>query len=1117
MRGGVQMLFNVRSAYSLLRSTVRLEPYVKRAKEMGYSSLGLADYQVLHGALEFYNICARNGIKSLIGMTVKLPGLVRHDREYPFLLYARNFEGYQHLMRISRMLNSHRYAKSDVWQYLQEKAEHLVIISIGRKGEIEQALIQEDFTWAARVLAEWQSIFGKDNVYMGVSVYPFNELEINRLVQFAQMHQVRMVMNQLLDTLNREDLFSLKVLQAIHANESVDLSLQNIQGAHFLYPHAQLVEMYEQAGLGLCVEETNRLVDELQVELIQHQHLLPSFQTPNGQKSAEFLRELTLARLLELEIPTKEYRERLEYELSVIERMGFSDYFLIVWEIMDYCHQNNIRTGPGRGSAAGSLVSYLLRITLVDPIEYDLLFERFLNPERQTMPDIDIDIPDNQREKVLKYIEQRYGHEQVAQISTFGTFGAKQAIRDTLRVLGATSDTLRRWARAIPNEINITLDRAYRLSGALRQLVETSEDNRQIFRVALTLEGLPRHVSTHAAAVVINDQPLNQLVPVMERQDQRLMTQFTMYDIEQVGLLKMDFLGLRNLTLLNDVLQNVKREKPDFEIENIPMNDESTLSLFKKADTLGVFQFESEGIKNVLKKVQPASFEDIVAVNALFRPGPMKQIDTFVARKHGKQQPEYFHDMLLPILSKTYGVMVYQEQVMQVCQLMAGFSLGQADLLRRAMSKKQADVMERERIHFIEGAKANNITVEVAEQVYRHIQEFASYGFNRSHAVVYSTLAYQLAYLKEHYPLAFYQALLNNGRSAATSFATYFQEAKRRLKKIKPLDINASQYEFTIHNHQLMVGFESVSGIRREWVEYILKDRQISGPYTSLVAFLQRMPKKYLKQENVEALIVAGAFDSLGYNRATLVHNLPALLKGIEFSGNNLNLFASIEPKIEWIEEWPLLTILDKEKEVLGFILSGHPLDEFDNLFERDSQLLPLESLHSLAKKATLHTIAMVKQVKVIHTKKNDLMAFVTISSETDNASVIVFPALYQKAVTFLKPNQILYIEGIVDIDNRGEKQLIANRIRDARSIQIQETKQELRTCFIKVQDFVESSNQIQRLKEYATINSGPIQIILVDKDRKTWQLDMQYNISYAQRIQNELRQIFGSQNVVFK
>ncbi|MDO4432100.1 MAG: DNA polymerase III subunit alpha [Aerococcaceae bacterium] len=1104
------MLLNVRSAYSLLQSTVRVDAYVHQAKALGYSAIGLADFQVLHGALEFYNACQKVGLKALIGLTVELPGLVRQDQSFPMLLYAVNEAGYHHLLKISRLLNSYRHQASEVWHYLMQASNDLVAISIGKKGEIEQALIQEDAASATAILTQWRQLFGTENVYIGVPVYPFNQTEVARLVDFAKVHQVPLVPNQLMNTVHPQDAFSLKVLQAVDVNENVDITLQHMQGAHYLYGYEQLAAMYRAAGLESCLTEWKKLSERLNVTLLQHQTLLPSFQTPNGEKADAYLRELTYARLDALAVTNYAlYKERLDYELSVIARMGFSDYFLIVWEIMAFCHEKNIRTGPGRGSAAGSLVSYLLRITLVDPIEYDLLFERFLNPERQSMPDIDIDIPDNRREQVLQYIEQRYGHEQVAQIATFGTFGAKQAIRDTLRVLGATSDTLKRWAKAIPNELNITLEKAYQQSKILRQLVESSEENKTIFRAAMTLEGLPRHVSTHAAAVVINDRPLVSLIPVMERADQRMMTQFTMYDVERIGLLKMDFLGLRNLSLLDDVLRNVQQTHPDFEIQGIDMNDDATLELFRKADTLGVFQFESEGIKNVLKKVQPIRFEDIVAVNALFRPGPMKQIDTFVKRKHGQLSAEYFHEALVPILEKTYGIMVYQEQVMQVCQVMAGFSLGQADLLRRAMSKKQADVMQKEQAHFIEGARQKGISAMLAQQVYAHIQEFASYGFNRSHAVVYSTLAYQLAYLKAHYPLEFYQALLNSNSSPH-----YLQEAKRRLKTLLPLDINTSQYRFIRSGQTLRVGFECVKGVRREWVDYVLNDRQLAGPYTSMVNFLQRMPKKFLKQEAVEALIVAGAFDAFGYNRATLVHNLPHLLKGVEFSGNNLSLFAAIEPKIDWVEEWDLMTRLAKEKEVLDFTLSGHPLDEFERLFDTNTELMRLETLTELLPKASMKTIGLVKHVKTIRTKKNDLMAFVTLSNETTDIHVTIFPQVYHHTQALLKENNILYVEGTVDTDNRGDKQLLANRIQLAQQLTFEAVSQAT-TCFIKVTNF-ETMN-LSKLKAFILENQGPIPVVLVDSNRQTWQLDAPYLVSYAPRVQQELRQLFGERHVVFK
>lgn len=1113
------MLLNVRTAYSLLNSTVNIQDYVKKAKELGYQAIGIADHNVLHGALEFYQACQKIGIKALMGMTLEIPGLVRQETRYPLIIYAKDYEGYLVLLKLSRLANQPQIANQQIWQLISNQEKHLILISGGRNGEIEQALIHDDQEWAKQVLSLWRSYFGSGNVYLGVPIYPYNPLEIANLVEFAQQSQIPMVSNQLVDTINQEDAFSLKVMQAIAANEQLDISLRNIRGGHYLYSARQMESLYEEAKLNECIQHTQILANELNVVIPLDQHLLPKYQVPNQLSSDDYLKQLTFERLSSLNLlDQRAYTERLEHELTVIRQMGFSDYFLIVWDIISYCHDKKIRVGPGRGSAAGSLVSYLLKITLVDPIEYDLLFERFLNPERFNMPDIDIDIPDNKREQVLRFIETHYGYEQVAQICTFGTFGAKQAIRDTLRVLGADAQELKKWSNAIPRELDITLESAFIKSGELRQIVESSDLNQQLFQVALTLEGLPRHISTHAAAVVISDFPLEEQVPVFDRQDQMLITQYAMADVERMGLLKMDFLGLRNLKLLDDVLNNIKlSQEEEIDIATIDMNDSRTLELFRKATTAGVFQFESDGIRNVLRKLQPASFEDIVAVNALFRPGPMKQIDRFVRRKHGEEKIEYLHPLLEKTLSNTYGIIVYQEQVMQICQQMAGFSLGQADILRRAMGKKQVDIMERERTHFIQGSLENQIDRQTAERVYQYIYEFANYGFNRAHAVVYSTLAYQLAYLKVHYPLEFYQALLNNGRSNSTTANQYFQEAKKRLKKVGGLDINFSLAGFSIYKKQLQVGFDSVKGMRKDLIQHIIDNRNLLGPYTDLLNFLRRLPNNFLKDEIVQPLIDGGAFDSFGYNRATLTHNLSTMIQSVEFSGQNINLFAEIEPKVTWVKEWSLTEQLDREQEVLGFTLAGHPIDEYQEYIENHPELSPLASIHDMKAKQRFKAIAYIKGIRVIRTKNNDLMAFVSVNDADSEAELIVFPQQYQRFSSLLVEQQIVFLDGTISLNKRDEKQVIINDLKVANKLDLTFERKEITKCYVKIPDFKTATDQIQKLKDLAIDNPGPAIIILVNDLRQTWQFNSPYTISYSQRVQNEVKEIFGNERVVFK
>lgn len=1112
------MLLNVRTAYSLLNSTVNIQDYVNKARDLGYQAIGIADYNVLHGVLEFYQACQESGLKALVGITLELKGLVRSDKSYPFIVYAKNYDGYLALLKISRLANLKEVPTEQIWELISAQKDQLVVVSGGRNGEIEQALIHDDIEWAVKVLHLWREYFGQENTYLGMPIYPFNPLEISNLIEFSQKQQLGTVVNQLVETIAQEDAFSLKVMQAIGANEQLDISLRNIRGGHYLYSAKQLETLYKEANLTESITTTQRLITELNVEIPLNQQLLPKYKTPNQLNSDDYLKFLTLKQLKSLNLDDQTvYVERLEHELQVIQQMGFSDYFLIVWDIISYCHTQKIRVGPGRGSAAGSLVSYLLNITLVDPIKYDLLFERFLNPERYNMPDIDIDIPDNKRDQVLNFIEAHYGYEQVAQICTFGTFGAKQAIRDTLRVLGADSQELKSWSNAIPRELDITLETAFLKSADLRQIVESSELNHQMFQVALALEGLPRHISTHAAAVVISDFPIENQVPVFDRQGQMLITQYAMADVERMGLLKMDFLGLRNLKLLDDVLQNIKQsQENEIEINAIDMTDDKTIELFRKAATAGVFQFESDGIRNVLRKLQPESFEDIVAVNALFRPGPMKQIDSFVRRKHGEEKIEYLHPVLEKTLSKTYGIIVYQEQVMQICQQMAGFTLGQADILRRAMGKKQVDIMEREREHFIQGAIANQINQQTAERVYQYIYEFANYGFNRAHAVVYSTLAYQLAYLKVQYPLSFYQALLNNGRSNSSTANQYFQEAKKNLKKISGLDINQSLTGFSVAKKQLHVGFDSVKGMRKELIQHIIDDRNLLGAYTNLLNFLRRLPNNFLKLEIIQPLIDGGAFDNFGYNRATLTHNLPTMIQSVEFSGQNVSLFAEIEPKITWIKEWSLTEQLEREQAVLGFSLAGHPLDDYQEYIEQHPDLSQLASIHEMNVKQKIKTIAYIKGVRVIRTKNNDLMAFVSASDNEVEIELIIFPQQYQRFSNLLVEQQIIYFDGTVNLNKRQEKQVIVNDLQAAAKLNLTIKKDEITKCYVKIPDFETATELIQKLKDLAIENPGPASIILVNDARQTWLLNSPYTISYAQRVQNEVKAIFGNDRVVF-
>lgn len=1116
------MFLNVRSAYSLLQSTLTIPDYIQLAKQLGYTAIGLADNEVLHGAIQFYNECQKQSISPVIGMYMTLPGVIQSDTHFPILVYALDTTGYSQLVQLSRFLNAPYNTRRTLWDIISNfEGEHLVIISAGRKGEVEQLLIHDQFDEAKQVVQQWQSVVGVDNVYLGMPIYPLNPFEIERLATFAKTVHVDLVMNQLVNTLRKDDAFSLSVLDAIESKMSIDMQLLHRQGVHYIYPKEVLYDMLANDQLEYVIHNTAKLMARCHITIDQDQAFLPKYATPQGITASDYLKHLTYEALEQLDLSQNaDYVARLDYELHVISSMGFCDYFLIVWDIMNYCHANAIRTGPGRGSAAGSLVSYLLKITLVDPIRYDLLFERFLNPERYNMPDIDVDIPDDKREQVLKYIEAHYGHQNVAQICTFTTFGAKQSIRDAARVMNATPNELKQWSNAIPSVPNITLKEAYAQSAELRRLVQLSPTHQQIFQSACTIEGLPRQLSTHAAAVVIHETPLNTVVPVIERDNQLLMTQYSMYDIEKIGLLKMDILGLRNLKILNDMMLAVQHIDPSFKLESLDMNDFKTLNLFKNADTNGIFQFESDGIKQVLKRLKPESFEDIVAVNALYRPGPLKQIETFIKRKHGQEPIVFLHESLKPILANTYGIMVYQEQVMKVCQTLASFTLGEADLLRRAMGKKQADVMQRERHKFIQGSIHNGLSEALANQIYDYILEFASYGFNRSHAVVYSTLAYQLAYFKAHYPQVFYQVILNSGGGNKTNIQSYVKEAKQHLHTILGLDINTSEAGFSIHKGFLQTGFASIQGLRKEFIGHIVNDRKQLGQYRDFNDFLCRLPQKLLKIEPLQLLISSGAFDSLGYNRPTLLFNLEKLVQFVKFSGQSMSLFNEISPKIEWQEDWKFLHQIQMERDILGFTLSGHPLDQYQSRIDENSAMIALDQVHTQPIKSNVKTIGLISQIRVIHTKNNELMAFVVLTSEFGEIEGVVFPNVYRQYQALLHQDHVVFVEGKVDHNRDNKKQLIISKLDDPEKHLTPSSKKSTQTIqrvYIKVSSTQQLDSQIDSLKQLAQKHNGPVEVILVNEKRQTFQLDRAYWISYTADVINKVKQIFGHDHVVFK
>jgi DNA polymerase-3 subunit alpha len=1105
------------SAYSLLQTTTRIEDLVRSAKTKGYQAIALTDQNVLYGQVDFFKLCKKYAIQPVLGVQLDLPGIIRKDRTFPLVLLAKDFEGYKKLMALSTVRNQDADDK-ELLSLLEEESNRIIAITPGEKGEIESFLNGNDQDNAKAASLAWEKIFTRGNFYLGVQLHEKMKPIIPQLKHLSQETSIPTVAMHDVRYLEPSDNFSCRVLKAIEANEKVDLQSEALDGAYYLPSCGEVERKFREADLVESAEMTQKIADEIEIDLPLHQSLLPRYPLPAGTTPQAYLRRLCeegLRQRINTDTPAAEYEKRLAYELEVIHEMGFDDYFLIVWDVMAYARKAKIMPGAGRGSAAGSLVSYVLRITHVDPIKYNLLFERFLNKERYNMPDIDLDFPDNRRDDILHYVRDKYGSDHVAQIATFGTLAAKMSLRDTARVFGLSVAEAQTWSNAIPNQLGISLAEARQKSTELQKLISATDVNRLLYETAEKIEGVPRHVSTHAAGVVISDRPLRDIVPLQKKNSDLYLTQYTMGNIEEIGLLKMDFLGLKNLTILNDAVQLASDAyKKSINIWEIPMDDDRTLAIFRRADTNGVFQFESPGIKNVLRKLGPESIEDVAAVNALYRPGPMEQIDLFVSRKKGLAAIDYLHPDLKSILEVTYGVMVYQEQVMQVASRMAGFSLGEADILRRAIGKKQKSAIDEERKHFIEGSLQQGYSEQTAEQVYDYIERFANYGFNRSHSVAYSFIAYQLAYMKAHFPEAFFAALLNSVNQHSDKMKEYFIELKRRNITISYPDINTSNWKFGLQQQTIQFGLGGIKGLRRDFIQEIIRERQSHGHYQDFVQFLRRINPKWLKAENITPLIYSGAFDNFGHSRATLLQSLPGMLNSIDYSGNNIDLFSILEPKYVETEEMPLLELLDMEEATLGHSLKGHPIDQFGTLYDNGSAVYVTE----LAFDKKMRTMGLIKDIRRIQTKKGDPMAFASLTDSTGEISITIFPEYYIRFMKLLKANQLLVVEGKLERSKQADKtNFLATHIWDAAAYQ-EMIGQKKENVFIRLT--AENNNPELFNKMYRVLDNrrGEHPVILYNEATKqTVRLTTEYWVTISGELIESLQAIFGNGNVAVK
>ena len=1037
---------HVHSEYSLLDGAGPLEALVKRAVELDMPALAITDHGVMYGCVDFYRLCRQHGVHPLLGCEVYVAQRRRTDREprvdddpYHLLLLAENQKGYKNLVKLVSLgfLEGFYYKPRVDREALEKYSEGLIALTACLAGEVPRHLNGRHYEAAKEAASDLRSIFGRDNLFLELQD---NGIEAQRrvnegLVKIGQEMGIPLVATNDVHYVKKEDARAQDVLLCIQTNRSLgDPGRLRFPTSEFYMKSAQ--EMEELFGdYPHALANSLAIAERCQVELETGKFLLPSYDIPEGYDAPSYLAFLCEERLgSRYPDGGEEVRERLEYEMGVITRMGYAGYFLIVWDFIEFARRKGIPVGPGRGSAAGSLVAYLLGITDIDPLRYGLLFERFLNPDRITMPDMDIDFCFERRGEVIDYVVSKYGSDCVAQIITFGTMAARAAIRDVGRVLSMSYAEVDRVAKMVPYQVGMTLDKALDQVQDLRSLYLSDNQGRELVDLAKALEGLPRHTSVHAAGVVISPDPLADHVPLQRMPDGVVVTQFSMEALEHLGLLKMDFLGLRTLTVIDGALQGIAKTGVSIDLASMPLDDENTYAMLQRGEALGVFQLESGWVRDLLKEMKPQCFEDLVAAVALCRPGPMEHIPQYLENKAKK--PHYPHPRLEPILKDTYGIMIYQEQIMQAAAVMAGFSLSQADLLRRAVSKKKREILDQQREAFVEGCLRQGVDEKTGEEVYELIMKFANYGFNRSHAAAYALVAYRTAYLKANYPLYFMAALLTSVMASSDKVALYVSECRRMGIKVLPPCVNESGESFTVSAYQdepaIRFGLAAVKNVGKGAIQSVLEARR-EGQFVSLSEFSERVDLRSVNKRVVESLIKAGAFDCLGARRSQLLASMDCALEvGQEAQKKRLTGQISFfdsgdafqrEDMLPDIPELPRGELLKMEKELLGLYISGHPLLERQDEVEELATATTVE-LVDLPDKRDVTLAGIISQCKKITAKSGEPMAFITLEDLVGAVEIVVFPKVYERCRDKILEEAVVGVSGRLDIQEEDVKVL---------------------------------------------------------------------------------------------
>lgn len=1139
---------HLHTEYSLLDGCCRIEKLIDAVAQKGQTAVAITDHGVMYGAIDFYKAAKKKGIKPIIGCEVYVAPKSRFEKQksadgnyYHLVLLCKNNEGYNNLIKlVSLSFTEGFYSKPRVDEELLRKySGGLIALSACLAGEIPKALMANDYQKAYNTALKYKEIFGEDNYFLEIQDHNIEEQKrINPLLlKLSKETGIPLVATNDVHYIEKEDALMHRVLLCVQTGSKITekIPLEFKTEEFYLKTEQEMMELFSHCPEAIL--NTQKIAERCNVEFEFGKIKLPYFDT-KGKDHFEYLRDMCYEGLYKLygETPQPKVKERLDYELSVISKMGYVDYYLIVWDFINYAKKSGIPVGPGRGSGAGSLAAYCIGITGVDPIKYDLLFERFLNPERVSMPDFDIDFCYVNRQKVIDYVISKYGSDHVAQIVTFGTLAARAAVRDVGRALDVPYNICDKAAKLIP--YGRSLQNALDNSKELKGLYDSDYQVKELIDMALKVEGMPRHASTHAAGVVISDKPVNEYVP-LSLNDEAVVTQYTMTALEELGLLKIDFLGLRNLTVIHDAEESIRKHTIGFSAENIPIDDKETYKMLSRGLSNGVFQFESEGMKSVLRRFVPESLEDLTAILSLYRPGPMDSIPKYIHNRHNAKDIKYATPLLEPILGVTYGCIVYQEQVMQIFRSLAGYSLGRADIVRRAMAKKKHDVLERERKAFIygetdsdgvvvKGAVNNGVSEEAAKNLFDEISAFSSYAFNKSHAAAYAVVAYRTAYLKCHYPVEYMAALLTSVLGSVNDVSLYIEECKSMGIRVLPPHVNHSFSAFTVSGNSIMFGLSAIKNLGEGLIRNLIREREAGGEYKSLYDFCKRNYSREFNRRALEGLIKSGALDGLADNRRQMIFSIDKILSVVEeekrFGGENqLDLFGSVpqkEPELEKIEELPRMQLLALEKEATGLYLSGHPM-EFYADFVRKGRYVRIRDIISgkYNDGDRVNIVGILDEVKVRQLKNKTVIASTKITDTDAALDLVIFQNPYAKYRNFLNGGNIVTVRGKISEREDTPTELILEACDIVPDSAFSEPKPKSATpttLYIRVNSM--KSAEFTKVCDILKSNNGNMAVVVVESSTSKRFLapdNMKFNGSYDAI--SKLEGLLGADNVKLK